>query len=67
MVQAGCLATITEFVGAIALGQGVTDTIRTGIFALNPFEGNPGVLLMSMVVAEIGKHRDVFPPRFNGG
>ncbi|KAI7012885.1 phosphate transporter, partial [Hortaea werneckii] len=54
LVQAGCLATITEFVGAIALGQGVTSTIRHGIFSIDPFENSPGVLIMAMVVAEIG-------------
>lgn len=58
LVQAGCLATITEFVGAIALGQSVTDTIRSGVFQIDPFTagpGSPGVLLMAMVVAEIGQ------------
>lgn len=55
MIQAGCLATVTEFVGAIALGQEVTSTIRSGIFSITPFENSPGVLLMAMVVAEIGK------------
>ncbi|GAB7361395.1 hypothetical protein MBLNU230_g1448t1 [Neophaeotheca triangularis] len=54
LVQAGCLATITEFVGAIALGQGVTSTIRHGIFDVEPFEGHPGILLMAMVIAEVG-------------
>lgn len=55
MIQAGCLATVTEFVGAIALGQEVTSTIRSGIFSITPFENSPGVLLMAMVVAEIGE------------
>lgn len=52
--QAGCLATITEFVGAIALGQKVTDTIRHGVFGFDSFTNSPGVLLMAMVMAEIG-------------
>lgn len=52
--QAGVLATCTEFVGAMALGQKVTDTIRHGVFGFEPFAESPGVLLMAMVVAEIG-------------
>ncbi|EAU35604.1 hypothetical protein ATEG_03802 [Aspergillus terreus NIH2624] len=54
LVQAGILATITEFVGAIALGQKVTSTIREGVFSLDRFEDSPGVLIMAMVVAEVG-------------
>jgi len=54
LVQAGVLATITEFVGAIALGQQVTSTIRSGVFSIAPFENSPGVLLMANVVAEVG-------------
>lgn len=52
--QAGVLATITEFVGAIALGQQVTDTIRNGIIPIDPFLDSPDVLLLAMVCAEIG-------------
>ena len=54
-MQAGCLAVVTEFIGAIALGQEVTSTIRSGVFSIDPFIGSPGVLLMANVVAEIGK------------
>lgn len=52
--QAGVLATITEFVGAVALGQQVTETIRHGVFAIDPFDNKPGTLLLAMVCAEIG-------------
>lgn len=55
MVQAGCLAVITEFIGAIALGQQVTSTIRSGVFQIEPFENSPGVLIMANVIAEIGE------------
>jgi len=55
MVQAGVLATITEFIGAIALGQQVTATIRSGVFSIKPFQNSPGVLIMAMVVAEVGR------------
>ncbi|KAM0714222.1 hypothetical protein Q7P37_010009 [Cladosporium fusiforme] len=54
MVQAGCLAVITEFIGAIALGQQVTSTIRSGVFQIEPFENSPGVLILANVIAEIG-------------
>lgn len=54
MVQAGILATICEFVGAMALGQGVTGTVRHGIFSVKPFLNSPGTLILAMVVAEIG-------------
>lgn len=36
MVQVGILATITEFVGAVALGSRVTDTIKNGISEYSP-------------------------------
>lgn len=48
------LATITEFVGAIALGQGVTETVRSGVFSIDRFKDSPGVMIMAMVVAEFG-------------
>ncbi|KAF7713401.1 Uncharacterized protein PECH_001341 [Penicillium ucsense] len=54
LIQAGVLATITEFIGAIALGQQVTSTIRSGVFSIDRFLDSPGVLIMAMVVAEIG-------------
>ncbi|KAK3181890.1 hypothetical protein K4F52_006793 [Lecanicillium sp. MT-2017a] len=54
LIQAGCLAVITEFIGAIALGQKVTATIRKGVFALDPFKDSPGTLILAMVIAEVG-------------
>ncbi|GFF85886.1 phosphate transporter [Aspergillus lentulus] len=54
LIQAGILATITEFIGAIALGQQVTSTIRSGVFSVDRFLRSPGVLIMAMVVAEVG-------------
>ena len=54
LIQAGILATITEFIGAIALGQQVTSTIRSGVFSVDRFLDSPGVLIMAMVVAEVG-------------
>jgi len=35
MVQVGFLSVVTEFVGAVALGARVTDTIKNGSRALN--------------------------------
>ncbi|KAG9252920.1 phosphate transporter [Emericellopsis atlantica] len=54
LVQAGCLAVVTEFIGAIALGQKVTATIRKGVFDLEPFLDSPGTLILAMVIAEAG-------------
>lgn len=54
LVQAGCLAIITEFIGAIALGQRVTGTIRSGVFSVTPFLDRPGVLILANVCAEAG-------------
>lgn len=54
MPQAGVLATITEFVGAVALGARVTDTIKNGIIGIDRFEGRPGVLMLAMGCAELG-------------
>ena len=48
------LAVITESIGAIALGQHVTETIRKGVFDLDPFLDSPGTLILAMVVAEGG-------------
>lgn len=56
-MQAGILAVFTEFIGAIALGQKVTSTIRSGVFSVNRFLDSPGVLILAMVVAEIGSLR----------
>lgn len=58
LVQAGVLATFTEFIGAIALGQQVTSTIRSGVFSITPFENSPGILVLAMVVAEVGKQQE---------
>jgi PiT family inorganic phosphate transporter len=54
MLQVGFLATITEFVGAVALGSRVTDTIKNGIIDIGRFEGRPGVLMLAMGCAEMG-------------
>ena len=54
MVQVGVLATITEFVGAVALGARVTDTIKNGIINVERFDGRPGVLMLVMACAEFG-------------
>lgn len=54
MWQAGILAACTEFVGAVALGSRVTDTIKDGIIDISRFEGNPGALMLGMACAEFG-------------
>ncbi|KAJ5144657.1 hypothetical protein N7448_002049 [Penicillium atrosanguineum] len=54
MATAGVLAAITEFVGAVAMGSRVTDTIKNGIISIDRFEGKPGALMLAMGCAEIG-------------
>lgn len=54
MPQVGFLSMITEFVGAVALGNRVTNTIKNGIISIDRFEGNPGSLMLAMTCAEFG-------------
>ncbi|KAK4613950.1 Phosphate-repressible phosphate permease pho-4 [Fulvia fulva] len=54
MVQVGFLSIITEFFGAVVLGERVTDTIKNGIITIDRFEGRPGVLMLAMGCAEVG-------------
>ena len=54
MPQVGILSMITEFVGAVALGKRVTDTIKNDIIDIGRFDGNPGALILAMTCAEIG-------------
>ncbi|OQE26731.1 hypothetical protein PENSTE_c005G05999 [Penicillium steckii] len=54
MATAGVLAIITEFVGAVAMGSRVTDTIKNGIIGVDRFEGKPGALMLAMACAEVG-------------
>lgn len=54
MWHVGILAACTEFVGAVALGARVTDSIKDGIIDITRFEGNPGTLMLAMGCAEVG-------------
>jgi PiT family inorganic phosphate transporter len=54
MAQVGPLAFLTEFFGAVALGERVTDTIKNGIITIDRFQGNPGTLMLAMGCAEVG-------------
>lgn len=54
MPQVGVLSMVTEFVGAVALGKRVTDTIKNDIIDIGRFDGNPGALILAMTCAEIG-------------
>lgn len=54
MPQVGVLSVITEFFGAVVLGERVTDTIKNGIITIDRFEGRPGVLMLVMGCAEVG-------------
>lgn len=54
MPQVGFLAMITEFVGAVALGNRVTNTIKNGIISIKRFNGKPGSLMLAMASTEFG-------------
>lgn len=54
MWQAGILASVTEFLGAVALGSRVTGTIKSGIFSLDTFKPAPATLMLAMGCAEVG-------------
>ncbi|KXG51409.1 Phosphate transporter [Penicillium griseofulvum] len=54
MATAGVLAIFTEFIGAVAMGKRVTDTIKNGIIDIDRFDGKPGALMLAMGCAEIG-------------
>ena len=56
MVQAGFLSIVTEFVGAVALGARVTDTVKNGIINIDRFQApaEPGTLMLAMGCAEVG-------------
>ncbi|RDW64425.1 Phosphate transporter [Aspergillus mulundensis] len=54
MWHVGILAVITEFIGAVALGDRVTDTIKSGIITPDRFIGNPGTYMLAMGCAEVG-------------
>ena len=54
MPQVGFLSAITEFVGAVGLGNRVTSTIKNSIISIDRFENEPGVLMLAMSCAEVG-------------
>ncbi|KAK3186893.1 hypothetical protein K4F52_004337 [Lecanicillium sp. MT-2017a] len=54
LAQVGVLAAITEFIGAVALGRGVTDTIKNGIIDIDHFKNDPAVLILVFACAEFG-------------
>jgi phosphate/sulfate permease len=54
MWQAGILASITEFIGAVAMGARVTSTIKSGVFGLSKFQPAPPTFMLVMGCAEVG-------------
>ncbi|WFD33197.1 hypothetical protein MCUN1_000010 [Malassezia cuniculi] len=54
MWVAGILAACTEFIGAVAMGSRVTQTIKSGIIDIARFKGNPGTFMLAMACAEAG-------------
>ncbi|KAF2455446.1 putative phosphate transporter [Lineolata rhizophorae] len=53
MKQAMLLASCTEFVGAMAVGARVSDTIRTKIIDPSLFDDDPAVLMLGMTCAVV--------------
>lgn len=54
MPVAGILASITEFVGAVALGSRVTGTIRSNVLDIKHFQAKPATLILTMACTEFG-------------
>lgn len=52
--QAMILAAIMEFLGAVLVGNRVSDTIRKKIIKTDVFESDPTVLMLAMAVALVG-------------
>mmetsp|Transcript_1510 Transcript_1510/g.3256 ORF Transcript_1510/g.3256 Transcript_1510/m.3256 type:complete len:659 (-) Transcript_1510:114-2090(-) len=52
--QAVCIATVMEFVGCLAMGAAVTDTVRKGIIDASYFEENPELLQTGMLASLLG-------------
>ena len=52
--QAAVIAVITEFVGAVALGKQVTDTIRKKVIDIKLFVNQMDTLMLAMVASAIG-------------
>ena len=51
MKQAILVASVCEFGGAVLLGSGVTDTIKSGIADINDYQQYPDLLMFGMVCA----------------
>lgn len=54
MAQAGVIAMVAEFLGALVLGARVTGTIKNKIIELERYQSAPSTLLVVMGAAEIG-------------
>ncbi|KAI7860780.1 Na+/Pi symporter [Circinella umbellata] len=54
LIQAVICACFTEFLGALLLGNQVSDTIRSGIMPLESFEDQPEMLMLAMMCALFG-------------
>lgn len=52
--QAMILAAIMEFLGALLVGNRVSDTVRKKIIKTDSFEGEPTVLMLCMAIALVG-------------
>jgi len=53
LLQACCIATVTELLGAVLVGSRVADTVRNKIISVKDFEKEPTVLMLGMMCALI--------------
>ncbi|CRK06971.1 hypothetical protein BN1708_009754 [Verticillium longisporum] len=53
MPQVGIISMITEFIGAVALGERVTGTVKNNIINIDHFADSPAVLMLVMGCSEV--------------
>ncbi|KAI8099420.1 solute carrier family 20 [Halteromyces radiatus] len=54
LIQASIIACFTEFLGALLLGSGTSETIKGGILSVSNFVGQPEMLMLAMLCAVFG-------------
>ena len=57
MIQAMCIASVCELVGAVLAGARVSGTIKNDIIPTDAFAGTPSVLMLGMLCALVGSSR----------
>ncbi|CAO3578486.1 unnamed protein product [Absidia cylindrospora] len=54
LIQASIIACFTEFLGALLLGSGTSETIKGGILSISNFVEQPEMLMLAMLCAVFG-------------